>query len=103
MEGASMNSGAVHVSASKVINCCHCSGPVRVSIRAISVSCPHCHQRVALENVIVRGAYTGRSLVTCGDVLVEESGRIAAPVRAQNITVHGVIKAPVVAVATLCV
>ncbi len=93
--------GAVHVSASKVIHCCHCGGPVRVSTRAISVSCPHCHQRVALESVVVRGPYSGRSLITCGDVLIEETGRVTVPVRAQNVTVHGIIKAPVVAIDTL--
>ena len=53
--------------------------------------------------MIIRGAYTGRSLVTCGDVLVEETGRITVPVRAQNIIVNGIIRAPVVAIGSLSV
>lgn len=89
--------------ASKVIHCCHCGGPVRVSIKAISVSCPHCHQRVALEDVVIRGAFTGRTLVTCGNVVIEAGGQIHTPIRAENVLVRGVVRAAVVALQRLVV
>jgi cytoskeletal protein CcmA (bactofilin family) len=89
--------------ASKVVNCCHCQGPVRVSLKAISVCCPHCQQRVALETVVVTTVFTGRSLITCGDVIVEPNGRVNTPIQAQNVIVRGVVRAPVVALSRLVV
>lgn len=81
----------------RVVHCCHCGGAVRVSSKAISVGCPHCHQRIATEDILITGAFAGRSLITCGSVTVDRDGRIGVPIRADQVTVRGLVQAPITA------
>lgn len=80
---------------SRVVHCCHCGGAVRVSSRAISVGCPHCNQRITTEDFLISGTFAGRSLTTCGCVTVDRDGRISAPIRADQVTVRGLVQAAI--------
>ncbi|MEE8169928.1 MAG: polymer-forming cytoskeletal protein [Phycisphaerae bacterium] len=89
--------------ASRVIHCCHCRGALRVSARALSVPCPHCHRRVGIEDIVIAGSFTGRTMVTCGDVLIEVGGQIHIPISAQNVLVRGLVKGTILAMDSVTV
>jgi len=78
--------------APRVVHCYHCGGSVRVSPRALSVGCPHCNRRIALENFVIRGPFVGRPITTCGNVVVEAGGVVQSPIRAHQVTVRGVVR-----------
>ena len=83
--------------ASKEVVCTHCAQPSEVARRAMSVFCPHCHKRVILENYKIRGYYGVTEFATCGDIVVERSGHVVAPVKVSNMTVKGKVKGHVTA------
>jgi len=75
--------------ATKKVLCTHCGAELVVAVRAMSMFCPHCHKRVILEDFTIRTYHAVREFATCGDVLVEKSGTIAADVKAGRLTVEG--------------
>lgn len=79
----------------QIVRCCHCSGMMRVAARALSVFCPHCQKRVTLESLRIVGAHPGRSLVTCGDILVERSSQLNLEIKANNILIRGRVRGSV--------
>lgn len=58
----------------------------------MSLFCPHCKKRVILEDFRIKTYHAVRLFVTCGDVLVERSGHIAAPIKVGNITIRGTVR-----------
>ncbi len=74
------------------VACTHCGEPVRVATRAMSIFCPHCKQRLILEDYRIRAYQASRLFATCGDIVVEESGFVSAPIRVANLTVRGRIQ-----------
>ena len=73
----------------KDVACTHCGGSLQVAARAMSVFCPHCKQRLILEDYRVKAYKATRLFATCGDIVVEKSGFVSAPIRVQNLTVRG--------------
>lgn len=58
----------------------------------MSIFCPHCRKRVILENFKITSYYAVREFYTCGDVTVEKSGHVVAPIKAGNLTVKGKVQ-----------
>jgi cytoskeletal protein CcmA (bactofilin family) len=58
----------------------------------MSVFCPHCHKRVILENYKIRGYYGVVEFATCGDIVVERSGHVVAPIKVSNLTIKGKVQ-----------
>ncbi len=69
--------------------CTECGLHVDVALRAMSVFCPHCSQRLILEDFKITGYRASRMFATCGNIVVEKSGVVSAPIRAGNLTVRG--------------
>lgn len=69
--------------------CTNCQGRIDTTARAMSIFCPHCRKRVILENFTIRGYHAEQSFSTCGNIVVEKDGTLAAPVQASRLTVKG--------------
>jgi DNA-directed RNA polymerase subunit RPC12/RpoP len=78
-----------HGPATKLVLCTHCNGRIETAARAMSVFCPHCRQRVILEDFKIRGYHAVQAFATCGDVVVERNGTLSAPIRVSSIKVKG--------------
>ena len=76
----------------RTVLCTHCSGPNEVAAKAMSVFCIHCRKRLILENVTVKSYEAIKDYTTCGNIVVEKRGRIAAPVQAGDLTVKGTVQ-----------
>ncbi len=70
---------------------------MRVSARALSVSCPHCRRVVSLTDLRIVGSHPGKTLATCGDIRIEATARLQVEVIARKITVLGRVRGPVTA------
>jgi hypothetical protein len=68
---------------------------MKVSARALSVPCPHCHRAISLSDLRIIGAHPGRALATCGDIQIEATARLQVIVIGRNVTVHGRVRGPV--------
>ncbi len=77
------------------IICIHCGGHNEVGLKAMSVFCKHCSRRLVVEDFQIKGFHAARSFDTCGDVIVEKRGQLAAFVRAKNLVVRGKVKGDV--------
>lgn len=73
----------------KIVLCTSCGEPNEVARRAMSVFCPHCQQRLILEDFKIKTYYAVRDFSTCGDIVVEKKGQVVASVRVGNLTVKG--------------
>ena len=83
---------------SREVVCTHCGRSCDVARRAMSVVCPHCNKRLILEDFKIKGYYGVREFDTCGDILVEKSGTVAAKIKAGNLIVHGAVQGSAVAI-----
>ncbi|MFQ5807601.1 MAG: polymer-forming cytoskeletal protein [Phycisphaerae bacterium] len=81
----------------KRVCCTHCQRITQVGPRALSVVCPHCNQRLVIEDVRVESFYAVREIATCGDVVVEKRGHVVASIRAGNLIVDGKVHGDVIA------
>ena len=73
----------------KQVPCTHCNRLVEVAEKALSVFCPHCRKRLILEDFQVKSYRAVREFATCGDVVVEKRGAVAARVLVGNLLVKG--------------
>ena len=62
---------------------------MRVAAKALSVFCPHCQKRATLESLRIVGTHPGRTLSTCGDILVEAASQLNVEIVANNVTIKG--------------
>lgn len=83
--------------ATRIVRCCHCRGMMRVAARALSVFCPHCQKRVTLESLRIVGSHPGRTLSTCGDIIVEPASLLNLEITANNVVIRGRVNGSVVA------
>jgi len=81
----------------RAIQCYHCRSAFEVSARAMTVSCPACHKKLLVEDVVIKDAQSVTKLQTCGRILIEKNGRVMAQLveAHQGIEVQGVIEAKV--------
>jgi hypothetical protein len=70
---------------------------MRVASRALSVFCPHCQKRVTLESLRIVGSHPGKSLATCGDILVEPASQLNLELTGNNILIRGRVRGSVTA------
>lgn len=85
-------------SAGRRVQCYRCQHELTVSAKALSIFCPHCQQRLVLENVKVDRPHPIRELMTCGDLLVEAGGKLhMLRIVAENVFVRGRIIGPIFA------
>lgn len=85
----------------KNVLCTHCGKPNEVGLRAMSVFCAHCRKRLILENVSIKSYQGVKGYATCGDVVVEKSGRVNVAIQAGNLTIKGHVKGDVLARGTI--
>ena len=85
----------------KEVICTSCGQCTDVARRAMSVFCPHCKQRLVLEDFKIRSYYAVRDFSTCGDIVVERKGHVVAPIKVGNLTVKGKIQGSVTARGTV--
>ena len=76
----------------KQVHCTHCNQPSEVSEKAMSVFCPHCKKRLILEDFRIKSYTAVRDFATCGDVVVEKRGMIAARLLVGNLLVKGTVQ-----------
>lgn len=81
--------------ATRAIDCYHCGRRFEAAVKAILLSCPHCYQRVRIDDVVVRSVHHARTVETCGRILIEKKGWVMASfVRApEGIEVLGAMEA----------
>ena len=79
----------------KRVWCTHCGKPSEVARRAMSVFCAHCHQRLLLEDLVIKSYQALKSYATCGEVVVEKNGRVIASIQSTSLTVKGAVKGKV--------
>ncbi len=79
----------------KLVLCTHCNGAVEVADKAMSVFCTHCRKRLILEDFKIKTYHAVRKFATCGDVVVEKRGAVAAKVLAGNLVVKGRVQGDV--------
>ena len=82
----------------QIVRCYHCRGMMKVSAKALSVFCPHCQKRVNLENLNIVGTHPGKTLMTCGDIVIQQTARLQVQVFGRNVTVLGWIKGGIQAI-----
>lgn len=69
-----------------------------MSIKAMSVFCKKCQQRLVLEDLRITGSHPGRELATCGNVIIESTAKLQIQrVVGQNVLVRGRVVATIVA------
>jgi cytoskeletal protein CcmA (bactofilin family) len=85
----------------RIIRCYNCQGMMRVGAKALSVFCPHCHKRVAVESLRVSGAYPSKLLATCGDICVESAAKLNLDLIGDNIEILGRLNGNVQATGTV--
>jgi hypothetical protein len=81
----------------KRVACTHCGGESEVADRAMSVFCPHCRKRLILENFRIKSYHAVREFATCGNIVVEKRGAVAARIVVDNLLVRGRIQGDVLA------
>lgn len=87
----------------KEVICTSCGQTTDVARRAMSVFCPHCKQRLVLEDFKIRSYYAVRDFSTCGDIVVERKGHVVAPIKVGNLTVKGKVQGSVTARGTVSI
>jgi DNA-directed RNA polymerase subunit RPC12/RpoP len=60
------------------VECYHCRHRFEVPQRAQSVSCPKCHQRLVVSDVVVATLHSVTKVQTCGRVIVRQTGQVIA-------------------------
>ncbi len=85
----------VRTGATKHVCCTHCGGAIEVAKRAMSVFCPHCKQRLILEDYKIKTYHATRLFATCGDIIVEKSGVVSAAIQVMNLTIRGQVRGDV--------
>ena len=83
--------------AAKQVVCTHCQQACEVGRRAMSVFCPHCRKRLILEDFKITGYHGVREFATCGDVVVERNGSVAAFIKVGSLIVKGQVRGDVIA------
>ncbi len=76
----------------KLVNCMYCGGAIEVSLRAMSVFCPHCNKRVVCEDYTIKSYRAVRHIATCGEVVIERKGHVVAPITATSLLIRGVVR-----------
>ncbi len=93
---------AVAPPATRDITCYRCAHVFAVSLKALSVFCKKCQQRLVLEDLRVTAPHPGRELTTCGNLTVEPGVKVHIQrIVAGNVLVRGRVIADVVARGTL--
>jgi len=73
----------------KDVICPFCERSFQVAGRTMSLFCPHCRQRVIVEDRKIKSYHASRDFVTAGDVTVEKNGTLSAPSRVNSLVVKG--------------
>jgi cytoskeletal protein CcmA (bactofilin family)/DNA-directed RNA polymerase subunit RPC12/RpoP len=82
----------------QTVVCYHCGRPFDTGERAQSTSCPQCHKRVVIEDVVVTTLKSVTRIQTCGHIVIQPAGRVIAKlVQGQKgVDVQGTVEAKVV-------
>ena len=69
--------------------CTHCEHAIEIPATAMSVSCRLCHQRVIIEDLVIKAYHSVRRLATAGRVEVAKRARVLAEIRVDELVVNG--------------
>jgi len=84
--------------ATREVLCTHCDRPIDIPATAMSVNCRHCHRRVIIEDVRIKGYHAVMRLATAGRVEVAKRAQVVAQVRVNDLAVEGGVKGDITAV-----
>ena len=87
----------------KRVVCTECERSSEAPRRAMSVFCPHCKQRLILEDFKIKTYYAVSRFSTFGDIVVERKGHVVAPVKAGSLTVKGKLQGPATIRGKVCI
>ena len=73
----------------RTVHCYRCGKEFEVSSRTLSIGCPHCYQRLSMEDHVVSGMYHAKQLETCGSLAVGPKGDLRARLQVQTLQVEG--------------
>lgn len=62
----------------RTVQCYLCHRHFDVPLRAMSLSCPWCYQRVTLDDITIKSECYAKSMRTCGRIVVQKRGRLCA-------------------------
>lgn len=81
------------------VRCYHCGASFDVGSRAITVSCPKCFQRVAVEDVHFKASQFGGDIRTCGVITVTNKSLVQAKTlqASEGVEIDGTVEARLVA------
>lgn len=81
--------------------CTSCDLPLEISAQAKSVSCPHCHNRVITEALVVKDYVAVRRFTTANHMRITRKGIVYASVRADDLEVEGVLEGEAVSMTAI--
>ena len=82
----------------QTVRCTHCDCPIEIPVQAMSVNCRHCHQRVVIEDVVIKSYHAVVRIATAGKVQVAKNATVVATgVRVRELEVKGTVKGDVIA------
>ena len=81
----------------KTVYCYHCGQTLQVSVRAFSVCCPSCSQRVGVENVSISSRHEVYRIETSDSLCIEPEGFLQGHLRVNDLLVAGQLQGNVVA------
>lgn len=85
-----LNQPAAPAAATRSVVCYRCDREIAVPAKAMSASCPLCHQRLTIENLKITAPVPSREVMTCGDIIVDAGVKLhVSRVVASNILVRG--------------
>ncbi len=71
------------------IHCPLCGQVLKVPSRAINTRCTHCHKHLYLENIVIADLSARTRINTCGDVVIESTGRFSGELQANTVHLSG--------------
>lgn len=75
--------------------CYHCWRAVTAAALARTITCPHCYQRLQLDDVVIEADYSVSKVQTCGRLVIGPRARVTAKVvhASAGIELHGQLRA----------
>jgi len=60
------------------VRCYLCANAFEVAPKAMSASCPNCHRRIVVSDIVIKHGHWGGRLETCGSVIIQRRARAHA-------------------------
>ncbi len=87
----------------RTVRCYRCANRFEVAPKAMSASCPHCHRRIVVSDIVIRQGHWGGRLETCGSVIIQRKARahVGAAIAGEGVCVLGIFEGSIVSGGTV--